>query len=54
MDELNYETALRHIASKVINRGGFLTPRPGAAFTLEDYAAIDYLCEEWDYAWDPQ
>ena len=36
-----------------ISRGGIITPRPLVAPSEADLSAIDYLCLEWDYGYEP-
>jgi hypothetical protein len=33
---------------------GIIKAIPGYQPTPDDYSAIDYLCQEWDYGWEPQ
>lgn len=32
---------------------GIIRPPEGYQPTSDDYSAIDYLCQEWDYGYDP-
>ena len=34
--------------------GGIIYPLTDAQITPDQSAAIDYLCDEWDYAYEPQ
>jgi hypothetical protein len=45
--------AYDHLRSKdfQLSTGMIIAP-PGYTPTDEDYSAIDYLCQEWDYGWD--
>lgn len=31
---------------------GLIRPRYAVFPTEDEYSAIDFLCDEWDYAWD--
>lgn len=43
--------ALAHLAPNFTHRWGVIQPRHGYVPTEQDYSAIDYLCQEWDYAY---
>lgn len=43
--------ALRHLSANFTDTAGVIQPKPGYSPTSKDYAAIDYLCNEWDYAY---
>lgn len=45
--------AWQQIAGKVHNDGGVLYPKPGVLLSDEDMAAITFLCNEWDYGYEP-
>lgn len=40
--------------SRFENDNGLIRPKQGVIPTEEEYSAIDFLCDEWDYAWDPR
>lgn len=46
-----YETALELISKNFTDTGGLLQPKKDYVPTKEDYEAIDYLCNEWDYGY---
>ncbi len=35
-----------------LSRGGIYSPKYNHKPTREEYSAIDYLCNEWDYGYD--
>lgn len=35
-------------------RGGIIRPVVGYTPNAEELSAIDYLCQEWDYGYDPK
>ncbi|HSW91768.1 MAG TPA: hypothetical protein VLG09_03930 [Candidatus Saccharimonadales bacterium] len=45
--------ALTHLKKQGYSfKGGMIRAPDGADPTDEDYSAIDYLCQEWDYGWE--
>lgn len=44
--------ALHHLDPNFTDTGGLMQPKPGYTPTSKDYAALYYLCNEWDYAYD--
>jgi hypothetical protein len=45
--------ALIHLDPNFTDTAGLLRPKTGYTPTPKDFAAIDYLCNEWDYAYEP-
>jgi hypothetical protein len=45
--------AMRHLslAGFTFPKGGIIRAPEGYTPTDDDYSAIDYLCQEWDYGW---
>ena len=37
-----------------LTRGGVIKPRVGVEPTPDELNAIDYLCQEWDYGYEPK
>lgn len=47
--------AVRHLLKNFYITFGTITPKAGHEATEEDTSAIDYLIQEWDYAYfEPQ
>lgn len=34
--------------------GVLFAPRPDYMVSQEEYDCIDFLCDEWDYGWEPE
>lgn len=48
------EEALEQLSTNfIVDRGGFIHPRTSYTPTPDDYSAIDFLCQEYDYGYDP-
>ncbi len=45
--------ALRLLGTRYTTSGGAITPLLSTVPTQEDHLAITYLCDEWDYAYQP-
>lgn len=46
-------TALGHLHGRyLVGRGGVIQPLVGTVPTSDDYSAIDYLIQEWDYGYN--
>lgn len=45
--------ALQLLRGNFSDTAGLIQPRAGYKPTEADFAAISYLCNEWDYAYDP-
>jgi hypothetical protein len=45
---------MRHLslAGFTFPKGGIIRAPEGYTPTDDDYSAIDYLCQEWDYGWE--
>jgi len=46
--------ALAWLAGNFRWPGGMIKARPGYAPTDKDMSAIQYMCDEWDFAWEGQ
>lgn len=46
--------ALQHLEANFIDDRGVISPRNDREPTEEDFSAIDYLCMEWDFGYDPR
>lgn len=51
-EEWTYESALDWIKGTFRWPGGMIRVRQGYMPTAKDMRAIDYLCLEWDFAYD--
>ncbi len=41
-------------STRFVNHAGAISPLPGVVPTSDDLSAISYLCDEWDYDYDPK
>ena len=48
------EKALRVLRGRFDIDNGLIRPKPAVFVQDEEYSAIDFLCDEWDYAYDPR
>lgn len=47
----SHEQAYEQLRPNFTDDRGVLRPKAGYTPTAEDYSAIDYLCDEWDYGY---
>lgn len=58
-DRWDHDTYMEKLAWDHLRKRGFTFDRSGMIKapkgydpTEDDYSAIDYMCQEWDYAWN--
>lgn len=49
----NPETAFTQLGDNFIEEEGYIRAIPGYQPTVDDFSAIDYLRNEWDYGFIP-
>jgi hypothetical protein len=53
-DKFNEESAWNQIRGKFTCDKGMFTEIKGVALTDDDWDAVDYMIQEWDYGYKPQ